>query len=75
MLEEVVGNTSVLLTTNNPDTGERAVRKAETNLGDFCADAFRDQSGDVYKRKGVHDAGEIKNTAAVKQAYAMGKNI
>ena len=25
--------------------------------------------------KGVHDAGEIKNTAAVKQAYAMGKNI
>ena len=45
MLEEVVGNTSVLLTTNNPDTGERAVRKAETNLGDFCADAFRDQSG------------------------------
>ena len=45
MLEEVVGDTSVLLTTNNPDTGERAVRKAETNLGDFCADAFRDQSG------------------------------
>ena len=25
--------------------------------------------------EGVHDAGEIKNTAAVKQAYAMGKNI
>ena len=25
--------------------------------------------------QGVHDAGEIKNTAAVKQAYAMGKNI
>ena len=45
MLEEVKGNTSVLLTTNNPDTGERAIRRSETNLGDFCADAFRDQSG------------------------------
>ena len=45
MLEEVKGNTSVLLTTNNPDTGERAVRRSETHLGDFCADAFRDQSG------------------------------
>lgn len=45
LLNEVVGNTTVLLTTNNQETGERAVRNAETNLGDFCADAFRDQSG------------------------------
>ncbi len=45
MLEEVVGETTVLLTTNNPETGERAVRSAETNLGDFCADALLDQTG------------------------------
>ena len=29
------------LTTLDPDTGERAVRRAETNLGDLCADAYR----------------------------------
>ncbi len=45
MLEEVVGETTVLLTVNNPETGERAVRSAETNLGDFCADALLDQTG------------------------------
>lgn len=37
----VVGHTDYELTTLDPATGERAVRNAETNLGDFCADAYR----------------------------------
>lgn len=40
LLEEVIGKTEVDLTTLGAD-GNRAVRNAETNLGDFCADAFR----------------------------------
>ena len=39
--DEVVATTSVELTINDPDSGERAVRSAETNLGDLCADAYR----------------------------------
>ena len=39
--EEVVATSSVNLTVNDPATGERAVRSAETNLGDLCADAYR----------------------------------
>ena len=40
--EKVVAKTDVDLTTLNPETGKRAVRNAETNLGDLCADAYRD---------------------------------
>lgn len=40
LLEEVIGKTDVDLTTLDA-SGSRAVRSAETNLGDFCADAFR----------------------------------
>lgn len=40
-LNEVVASTAVELTVNDPATGERAVRTAETNLGDLCADAYR----------------------------------
>ena len=40
-LNQVVANTAVDLTTKDPATGERAVRTAETNLGDLCADAYR----------------------------------
>ncbi len=36
-----VGESSVLLTTKDPDTGKRRVRSGETNLGDLCADANR----------------------------------
>lgn len=39
--QEVVAASEVELTVNDPDTGERAVRSAETNLGDLCADAYR----------------------------------
>lgn len=38
---EVVATSSVELTINDPATGQRAVRSAETNLGDLCADAYR----------------------------------
>lgn len=41
LVNQVVAKTDVELTINDPDTGERAVRSAETNLGDLCADAYR----------------------------------
>ena len=40
-LQEVVATSTVDLTTLDSDTGKRAVRRAETNLGDLCADAYR----------------------------------
>lgn len=50
-LAEVVAKTDVELTINDPvkraDNGSaiRIIRRAETNLGDICADAYIDQSG------------------------------
>lgn len=44
-LETVIGHTSVDLTINDPATGQRAVRSAETNLGDLSADAYRQIAG------------------------------
>lgn len=44
-LNEVVASTEVALTVKDPATGERAVRSAETNLGDLCADAYRSMLG------------------------------
>lgn len=50
-LGEVVAKSAVDLTINDPvatdDSGKaiRIIRNAETNLGDLCADAYRDQSG------------------------------
>ena len=41
LLNTVVAYTDHVLTVNDPDTGNRAVRSAETNLGDLCADAYR----------------------------------
>ena len=41
LLATVVAKTDVELTVNDPDTGKRAIRSAETNLGDLCADAYR----------------------------------
>lgn len=43
--QEMVGHTDVTLTVNDPATGERAIRSAETNMGDFCADAYRTVMG------------------------------
>ena len=50
-LDTVVATTSVDLTINDPEAVDengkpiRMIRRAETNLGDLCADAYRDQSG------------------------------
>ena len=50
-LKEVVAHTDVALTITDPEAVDangkpiRIVRRMETNLGDLCADAFRDQSG------------------------------
>ena len=50
-LQEVVASTQVKLTINDPEAVDengkpiRMVRRAETNLGDLCADAYRAQSG------------------------------
>jgi 2',3'-cyclic-nucleotide 2'-phosphodiesterase (5'-nucleotidase family) len=50
-LNEVVASTAVTLTVNDPKEVDRSgkpvrmIRRAETNLGDLCADAARDQSG------------------------------
>ena len=50
-LNEVVATTSVELIVRDPDILDskgkamRMIRRTETNLGDLCADAYRDQSG------------------------------
>ena len=50
-LNEVVAKANVLLTINDPEAVDnsgnpiRMIRRAETNLGDFCADALRISSG------------------------------
>ena len=51
ILSEVVGQSEVTLTINDPYETDmygnpiRMVRRAETNLGDFCTDAYRARSG------------------------------
>ncbi len=60
-LKTVLGHTDVDLTANDPDTGLRAVRTAETNLGDFCADAMRFTMGaDI----GIMNGGGIRASIA-----------
>ena len=50
-LRTEIAKTAVDLTINDPEAVDasgapvRMVRRAETNLGDLCADAYRDQSG------------------------------
>ena len=41
ILNQPMGESLVDLTINDPVTGKRAIRSAETNLGDFVADAYR----------------------------------
>ena len=41
LLGQVIGKTENALTTKTPDGSARAIRTSETNLGDFCADAYR----------------------------------
>lgn len=41
LLNTVTAHLETSLTTDDPETGIRIVRVAETNLGDLCADAYR----------------------------------
>ena len=60
-LKTVIGRTEVELTVNDPSTGQRAVRSAETNLGDLAADAYRYVLGaDI----GVSNGGGIRASIA-----------
>ncbi|MBQ8111066.1 MAG: bifunctional metallophosphatase/5'-nucleotidase [Clostridia bacterium] len=67
-LEESVGVSNVELTINDPTavdesgTPVRIVRRAETNLGDLCADAFRDQMG---AEVGIVTGGSIRKSIDV----------
>lgn len=45
VVAEVIATSDVDLTVNDPATGERRIRSAETNLGDLCADAYREMMG------------------------------
>lgn len=61
-LKVILGHTEVELTIKDSETGNRAVRNAETNLGDLCADAFRYQLGaDI----GLMNGGGIRDSIAV----------
>jgi len=44
-LNEKIGVAEVPLTTDDPRTGSRRIRMGETNLGDFCVDAYRAVTG------------------------------
>lgn len=83
-LAKPVGATAVTLNINGPD-GKRSVRKEETNLGNFCADAFMyaaekagikadvafNQGGGIRK---TIAAGEI-NTKMLKEVYPWGNEV
>ena len=43
--DQVVASTNVKLVVNDPVDGKRLIRSQETNLGDLCADAYRDLTG------------------------------
>ena len=45
LLHKVVAKSSVQLTINDSATGNRLIRSGETNLGDLCADAYRNALG------------------------------
>lgn len=44
-LNEKIGVAEVPLTTDDPRTGSRRIRMGETNLGDYCTDAYRAVTG------------------------------
>ena len=45
LLDKVVAKTAVPLIVKDPTTGTRLIRSSETNLGDLCADAYRNVLG------------------------------
>lgn len=61
-MDQEVGQTSSDLTVMDPDTGNRAIRNAETNLGDLCADAYRNVLGaDIGLSNGGGIRADIKS--------------
>ena len=58
-LKTVLGHTDVELMDKNPETGLRAVRNAETNLGDLTADAYRYELGAEI---GLSNGGGIRSS-------------
>lgn len=57
ILDEIIALNDVPLILNDPETGEKIIGSCETNLGDFCADAYRTvlgtdiafvRSGEIY---------------------------
>ena len=60
-LKQVVAHADSALVINDPAAGIRIVRNAETNLGDFCADAYRAAGGaDIAFVNGGGIRAEIK---------------
>lgn len=60
-LNQVVARSEVELVINDPVTGERIIRSKETNLGNFCADAYRKVLGaDIGMINGGGIRAEIK---------------
>jgi 2',3'-cyclic-nucleotide 2'-phosphodiesterase (5'-nucleotidase family) len=67
LLSTVVARTDVALVITDPATGNRMVRNRETNLGDLCADAYRELLGaDVAV---VNGGGVRANIAAGEITY------
>ncbi len=72
MLKEKIGETKYLLTVNKPDSDERGIRTGETNLGDFCTDAYRKVLGAdiaLVNGGGIRaniEAGEITRESIIK---------
>ena len=79
-LKTVLGHTSIELTAEDPETGNRVVRNSETNLGDFCADAYRNLLGaeiGIVNGGGIRagiEAGDITFEDALK-VYPFGNMI
>ncbi len=83
-LSKAIGATAVTLNVNGSD-GKRSVRKEETNIGNFCADAFlyaAEKAGieaDVAFNQGggiraTIPAGEV-NTKMLKAVYPWGNEV
>ena len=61
--EVIVKDNKVNLTINYPNSDKRAVRSAETNLGDLCADAFR---AVVESDIGIMNGGGIRSSLPIR---------
>ncbi len=58
-LDQIIGHTDFELADSDPVTGKRRARSGETNLGDLCADAFRNVLGAEI---GVANGGGLRSS-------------